>query len=78
MPNIQLAGFVINELHQKAMDLADEAFRAMGRKDLEQAQEKYLAAFECEQAAAMLFFWLMPKIRNLPAPFYSGVLPLCK
>lgn len=51
---MQAVGFVINELHQKAMDLADEAFQAKGRQELELAQEKYLAAFEYEKAAAML------------------------
>lgn len=44
----------INELHQKAMELADEAFHAKGQQDLDQAQTKYLAAFEYERAAAML------------------------
>ena len=44
----------IDELHQKAMELADEAFYAKKKQDLESAQSKYLAAFEYERAAAML------------------------
>lgn len=44
----------IDELHQKAMELADEAFYAKREQDLESAQAKYLKAFEYEQAAAML------------------------
>lgn len=51
MQNMSVA---IDELHQKAMDLADEAFYAKKEKDLKSAQSKYLAAFEYEQAAAML------------------------
>lgn len=45
---------VIDELHQKAMALADEAFYANGKGELETAQSKYLEAFEFEEAAAML------------------------
>lgn len=44
----------IDELHQKAMELADEAFYAKKRQDSQNAQAKYLAAFEYEKAAAML------------------------
>lgn len=44
----------IDELHQKAMNLADEAFYEKKNQKLESAQAKYLAAFEYEQAAAML------------------------
>ncbi len=44
----------IDELHQKAMELADEGFYAKKKGELEQAQSKYLAAFEYEKAAAML------------------------
>jgi len=44
----------IDELHQKAMSMADEAFYAKQRHDLHDAQAKYLAAFEYEKAAAML------------------------
>lgn len=47
-------GIAINELHQKAMHLAEEAFIAKKREDWEDAQTKYLAAFEYEKAAAML------------------------
>lgn len=51
MQNISIAA---DELHQKAMDLADEAFYAKKKHDIESAQAKYLAAFEYEKAAAML------------------------
>jgi hypothetical protein len=51
MQNISVA---IDELHQKAMHLADEAFYAKKKQDLESAQSKYLGAFEYEKAAAML------------------------
>lgn len=44
----------IDELHQKAMSLADEAFYAKKKQELESAQAKYLAAFEYEKAAATL------------------------
>ncbi len=44
----------IDELHNKAMHLADEAFYAKKKEDLETAQAKYKAAFEYEKAAAML------------------------
>jgi len=44
----------INELHHKAMKLADEAFYAKKVNELETAQVKYLQAFEYEKAAAML------------------------
>jgi len=44
----------IDELHSKAMLLAEEADYAKKNKELEQAQTKYLAAFEYEKAAAML------------------------
>ena len=46
--------FAIEELHQKAMNLADKAFYAQKEENLNQAQEAYLAAFEYEKAAAML------------------------
>ena len=44
----------IDELHKKAMELADEAHFAKKKQALEKAQNKYLAAFEYEKAAAML------------------------
>ncbi|MEZ4887110.1 MAG: hypothetical protein R3E32_20435 [Chitinophagales bacterium] len=44
----------IDELHNKAMHLADEAFHAKRKEDFEAAQSKYKAAFEYEKAAAML------------------------
>lgn len=44
----------LDELHQKAMELAEEAFYAKKKAELETAQAKYLAAFEYEKAAAML------------------------
>lgn len=44
----------INELHQKAMTLAEEALYAKKKDDSKKAQSKYLAAFEYEKAAAML------------------------
>ncbi|MCB0594336.1 MAG: hypothetical protein H6557_09250 [Lewinellaceae bacterium] len=47
-------GVAINELHHKAMALADEAFYAKREGELEAAQSKYLEAFEFEKAAAML------------------------
>ncbi|HHH50559.1 MAG TPA: hypothetical protein ENK52_06240 [Saprospiraceae bacterium] len=43
-----------NELHQKAMALADEAFYAKKKEQFDNAQSKYLAAFEYEKAAATL------------------------
>jgi len=43
----------INELHQQAMTLADEAFFARKENNLELAQSKYIEAFEYEQKAAM-------------------------
>ena len=47
-------GVAFNELHHKAMALADEAFYAKRGGELETAQSKYLEAFEFEKAAAML------------------------
>lgn len=44
----------IDELHKKAMELAEEAYYAKKNHDLDQAQSKYLSAFEYEKAAAML------------------------
>lgn len=44
----------IDELHDKAMELADEAYYAKKNNNLEEAQSKYLAAFEYEKSAAML------------------------
>ena len=44
----------IDELHEKAMELADEAYYAKKNKDLDKAQAKYLSAFEYEKSAAML------------------------
>ncbi len=44
----------INELHQKAMSLADRAFYAKKEHDFEEAQSTYLEAFEYEKAAAIL------------------------
>lgn len=43
----------INEWHQKAMALADEAFFAKRENNLDLAQIQYIKAFECEQKAAM-------------------------
>lgn len=47
-------GVAINDLHQKAMELADEAFYAKRREELDIAQTKYLEAFDYEKGAAML------------------------
>ena len=47
-------GIAIDELHQKAMHLADEAFYAKRAGDGLTAQKKYLAAYEFEKGAAML------------------------
>ena len=44
----------INELHEKAMKLSEEAFYAKRSSQDNVAQEKYLEAFEYEKAAAML------------------------
>ncbi len=44
----------IDELHRRAMKLADEAFYAKREGSSELAQTKYLSAFEYERAAAML------------------------
>ena len=44
----------IDELHEKAMELADEAYYAKKNKDLDKARAKYLSAFEYEKSAAML------------------------
>jgi hypothetical protein len=44
----------IDELHDKAMELADEAHYAKKKDNLEEAQSKYLSAFEYEKSAAML------------------------
>ncbi len=44
----------IDELHDKAMELADEAYYAKKKDKLEEAQTKYLSAFEYEKSAAML------------------------
>lgn len=44
----------IDELHRRAMELADEAFYSKREGNLEVAQSKYLSAFEYERAAAML------------------------
>ena len=44
----------LDELHKKAMDLADQAFYDKKNQNLEEAQEKYLRAIEYERAAAML------------------------
>ena len=44
----------INEMHQKAMELADAAFYDKMEQKLDSAQTNYLAAFEYESAAAML------------------------
>ena len=47
-------GTAINDLHQKAMELADEAFYAKRKEDFDTAQAKYLEAFDYEKGAAML------------------------
>lgn len=52
--DIENSSFALDELHQKAMELADEAFYAKKNQALETAQSKYLTAFEYEKAAAML------------------------
>ncbi|MEM9885409.1 MAG: hypothetical protein AAF849_05910 [Bacteroidota bacterium] len=44
----------LNDLHKRAMHLADEAFYAKKDGQNTLAQEKYLEAFEYEKAAAML------------------------
>lgn len=44
----------LDELHKKAMHLADEAFYAKRSNNLDVAQQKYLEAFQYEKAAAML------------------------
>lgn len=44
----------LDELHKKAMHLADEAFYAKRAANTELAQQKYIEAFEYEKAAAML------------------------
>lgn len=44
----------MDELHQKAMELADMAYSAERKGQTEQLQELYLEAFEYEKAAAML------------------------
>jgi hypothetical protein len=44
----------IDELHQKAMELADAAFYEKQQQRLESAHAHYLTAFEYERAAAML------------------------
>ena len=50
----QKMSVAIDELHEKAMSLAEEAFSAKGKNKLKEAQSKYLAAFEYEKAAATL------------------------
>ena len=47
-------GTIVNNLHQRAMELADEAFYAKRREEFDKAQAKYLEAFEYEKGAAML------------------------
>ena len=54
MTDIQNLGLAIDVLHQKSMELADEAFYAKKKQDLKIAQDQYLKAFEYEKAAAML------------------------
>jgi len=73
MQNMSVA---IDELHQKAMDLADEAFYAKKGEELENAQAKYLSAFEYERAAAML---LVNEYEQEPkrGQYYFEVLPVC-
>ena len=44
----------IDELHDRAMELADEGYYAKKNNNLEEAQTKYLSAFEYEKSAAML------------------------
>lgn len=44
----------LNDLHKRAMHLADEAFYAKKAGENTLAQQKYLEAFEYEKAAAML------------------------
>lgn len=51
MQNISVA---IDEMHEKAMKLADQAFYDLKNKNSENAQTNYLKAFEYEKAAAML------------------------
>jgi len=50
----QKMSVAIDELHEKAMNLAEEAFYAKENDKLKKAQSKYLAAFEYEKAAATL------------------------
>lgn len=51
---IENMSVAIDELHKKAMDLADQAFYDKKEQRLENAQSKYLIAFEYEKAAATL------------------------
>jgi len=51
MKNMSVA---IDELHQKAMKLAEEAYDSKQSGKPESAQAAYLSAFEYEKAAAML------------------------
>ena len=51
---MQKMSVALDELHQKAMNLAEEAFYAKRKEEMEVAQSKYLAAFEYEKAAALL------------------------
>ena len=44
----------VDELHNKAMELADKAFYAKRNKESDLAQSKYLEAFIFESAAAQL------------------------
>ncbi len=75
----------VDELHQKAMTLAEEAHYAKRKNEVEKAQSKYLAAFEYEKEAAMLlvneyeyeptrsvlFRSAACLLLNLPAPSYK-------
>ncbi|MCG8331306.1 MAG: hypothetical protein MI974_26685 [Chitinophagales bacterium] len=47
-------GTAIDTLHEKAMELAEEAYYFKKQNNKAKAQSKYLSAFEYEQAAAML------------------------
>jgi len=52
--NTENTNFALDELHQKAMELAEAALYAKKNQEFETAQAKYLAAFEYEKSAAML------------------------
>ncbi|MCB9352346.1 MAG: hypothetical protein H6573_33365 [Lewinellaceae bacterium] len=66
-------GIAINELHHKAMALADEASYAKRGGELEVAQSKYLEAFEFEKAAAKMWKVNCPTGVEVPQGFREKV-----